>query len=220
MGLDLYLHVFAHKIETITKYVPETAAWQTVRNDKGWEVKSSFQVNFLKNILHPYVEDSCSDNDEEVVKNKLNVFKCEGEDNEITYRVVTIESLSKIKKSVERLLESTKRIMDTNEKLSNGEFSKLDVNALKEKLFDNEVISYLQNATEDPVSKALENIFKERMETAREVYLEYREDYADLQLILKDLEGLEFLLSAFYESFSVEDNMSYDKFKFLLELNY
>lgn len=220
MGLDLYLHVFAHKVETITKYVPETSAWQTVRNDKGWEEKSIFQVNFLKDILQPYVKDNCSDNDEEVIKNKLNVFNIEGEECEITYRVMTMESISKIKKSVERLLEDAKCNMDTNEKLSNGEVSKLDVAALKEKIFDDEAIKTLQNVTDDSVTKVLENIFKERMETAREAFLEYQEAYENLQLILKDLEGLEFLLSAFYESFTLEDNMSYDKFKFLLELNY
>lgn len=219
MGLDLYLHVFAHKVETITKYVPERAVWETSRNDKGWEIKSSFQVNFLKNILHPYVEDNCSDNDEEVVKNKLNVFKCEGEDYEATYRIVTVESLSKIKKSVERLLKNTKHNMDTYEKLYHGEFSKLDIAALKEKIFDSEAVNLLQNVTEDSITKALESIFKERMETANEVFMELRDDYENLQFILKDLEGLEFLLSAFYESFSIEDNMSYDKFKFLLELN-
>lgn len=220
MGLDLYLHVFAHKVETISKYVPEASAWQTVRNDKGWENKSSFQVNFLKNILHPYVEDNCSDSDEEVVKNKLNVFKCEGEDYEITYRIVTMESLSKIKKSVERLIKNTKHNMDTYESMYKGEFSKLDIAALKEKIFDDEAVDLLQNVTEDSITKALENIFKERMETANEAFMESRNDYENLQFILKDLEGLEFLLSAFYESFSVEDNMSYDKFKFLLELNY
>ncbi len=220
MGLDLYLHVFAHKVETITKYDSERAAWETARNDIGWESKASFQVNFLKNILRPYVEDNCSDYDEEVVKNKLNVFKNCGEDYEVTYRIVTIESLSKIKKSVERLLKNTERNMDAYEKLSNGEFSKLDFAALKEKIFDDEAVSILQNVKEDSVIKALENIFKERMETAREAFMEFRDDYVNLQSILKDLEGLEFLLSAFYESFSIEDNMSYDKFKFLLELNY
>ncbi len=220
MGLDLYLHVFAHKVETITKYDSERAAWETARNDIGWESKASFQVNFLKNILRPYVEDNCSDYDEEVVKNKLNVFKNCGEDYEVTYHIVTIESLSKIKKSVERLLKNTERNMDAYEKLSNGEFSKLDFAALKEKIFDDEAVSILQNVKEDSVIKALENIFKERMETAREAFMEFRDDYVNLQSILKDLEGLEFLLSAFYESFSIEDNMSYDKFKFLLELNY
>jgi len=220
MGLDLYLHIFAHKVETINKYVPERAAWETTRNDKGWENKSSFQVNFLKNILHPYVEDSCSDYDEEVAKNKLNVFKSCGEDYEAAYRIVTVESISKIKKSVEHLLKDTKHNMDTYEKLSNGEFSKLDIDSLKEKIFDDEAVNSLQNVTEDSVVKALEDIFKERMETANEVFMELRDEYENLQFILKDLEGLEFLLSAFYESFSIEDNMSYDKFKFLLELNY
>ncbi len=203
MGLDLYLHVFAHKVETITKYDSERAAWETARNDIGWESKASFQVNFLKNILRPYVEDNCSDYDEEVVKNKLNVFKNCGEDYEVTYHIVTIESLSKIKKSVERLLKNTERNMDAYEKLSNGEFSKLDFAALKEKIFDDEAVSILQNVKEDSVIKALENIFKERMETAREAFMEFRDDYVNLQSILKDLEGLEFLLSAFYESFSI-----------------